>query len=158
MKSIPEKSDDTRRIEARLRDARIDEVVTYDELSRIIGRDVRNHCMNNIYSARRILMKENMHFGTVIGEGIKRLSPDDSVKSAQLCTKRAKNAARKGIKTLKHIEYSELSEEAKKVHLVESTKLVAMELFGSEKATKRIEGKIDKDTLPLGETLKLFVS
>lgn len=156
-RGIQEKSNDTLVIENRLRTSSVGELVTYDDLSKLLGRDVRVHCIGNLTTARRVLRDEKIFFVTVRGDGVRRISQEEAVNCLpDHSIKRAKSAARQGIKCLRNIEYDQLSEDGKKKHLSSSAQLGAIELFSSAKATKKIEGKVGDSPIPIGETLKLF--
>src|SRR5690348_7295398 len=73
-KTIPELSLDARLLKQRLDDVKEDEEITYDTLSEIIGRNVQNGARGCLYTALRLVRKENgAIFATVRGVGLKRL-------------------------------------------------------------------------------------
>lgn len=152
------KSVDTSIIEKALRDSQEGDIVTYDDLSTKLGRDVREFCYSNLSSARRSLVEDSIFFDVVDGVGLKRLNNEESLSSPQSYIKRATNAARRAVKNLSRIKFDELSDDGKKKHLVTSAVAGAMSMFGSSKAGKKLEQKISSDPkqLPIGETLKLF--
>jgi hypothetical protein len=152
------KSVDTSIIEKRLRDAKEGDVVSYDDLSTLLGRDVREHCRGNMSSARNALIEESIFFDVIDGVGYKRLTNEESLSSPRSHLKRATNAARRAVKNLSNIKFDELSESGKKTHLVTSAAAGAVAMFGGAKGLKKIENKINSDPkqLPIGETLKLF--
>ena len=157
-KGIQAKSADTSIIENRLRNTKPGDLVTYDELSTLLGRDVLEHCRGNVGSARRTLIKESIFFDCVSKEGYKRLDNNEAVNASEHYTTRAKRAARRGLNHLANVPFDGLSDEAKKKHLTTSAQLGAIDLFGSSKAAHKIETVI-KDTshqIAIGETLKLF--
>lgn len=154
-----EKSADTLIIENRLRNAVVGEMVSYDELTKLLGRDVRQFCRSSITSARHTLEGESIFFDTVANEGLKRLTESEAVtKTAPSYVSRAKSAASRGMRVLQNVQYDNLDDNTKRKHLSTSAQLGAIKLFTSSKATKAIEGKVEqtKTTLPIGETLKLF--
>lgn len=153
-----EKSVDTSIIEKRLRDSNEGDVVSYEELSKLLGRDVREFCYGNLSTARKTLVDESIFFDVVDGVGYKRLTNEESVKSPQSYLKRATNAAKQAVRHLRNIKFDELSDSGKKSHLVASAVGGAMMMFGSSKASRRIESKVaaENKELPIGETLKLF--
>ncbi len=155
-KGIREKASDTLILENRLRNTKPGDVVTYDELSKIMGRDVREHCSGNLQTARRTLRNEKIHFDTVSRVGLNRLTFEEAVHSTQSCIDRSRNAAKNGLKILENVEFSELSPISQKEHLAKSAQLAAIKLFGGSNAGKKIEAKVDGKQLAIGETLKLF--
>ena len=157
-RGIAEKSADTITIEHRLRKLSVDEIVTYDELSTLLGRDVRTHCSGNMQTARKELEKDALFFGTVRGKGIVRLSNDGAVESSKSHLVRARRATTRGLRKLACVPFEQLSDKAKKSHLVTSAQLGAMNLFAKSSSARKIEQKTNgsEQPVPIGETLKLF--
>lgn len=152
------KSADTSIIENRLRNTKPGDIVTYAELSTLLGRDVVEFCRGNINSARNTLVKESIFFDCITNEGYKRLDNKEAVHASEAYTTRARRAARKGMVHLQNVPFDGLDDEAKKKHLTVSAQLGAIDLFSSSKATKKIEGAVTDAShkLAIGETLKLF--
>ena len=157
-RGIAEKSTDTLIVEHRLRSAEIGDVVSYAELSKLLGRDVREHCRGSIGTARKTLISESVFFSTISGEGLKRLNGEEAVNSSDSFVARARSATRRGLNLLRHVQFAELSEDAKQKHLATSSQLGAMHLFSSSKAARKIETRVKAagTEIPIGETLKLF--
>ena len=132
--------------------------MTYDELSKLLGRDVRQFCMSNVASARRTLVSESIFFDCLTNEGYKRLTNEEAVTASDHYRTRAKKAARRGLTHLANVPFDSLSDEAKRKHLTASAQLGAIELFSSTKSSKKIETAIGNNNhkMALGETLKLF--
>ena len=155
-KGIQEKSHDTLIVENRLRNSKEGELIEYGELSKLLGRDVREHCHGSMMTARKALVNESIFFDTIAGKGLKRLTNEEACKAAEHYVTRSRNAAAKGIKHLKHVPFDQLSEDGKKKHLTTSAQLGAVQLFASPKAAKKIEAKTVSVQLAIGDTLKLF--
>jgi hypothetical protein len=157
-KGIAVKSADTSIIENRFRNTQPGDVVTYAELSTLLGRDVREFSMSNIATARRTLVSESIFFDCVTNEGYKRLTAEEAVNASDHYRTRAKKAARRGLVHLQNVPFDSLSEESKRKHLTASAQLGAIELFSSSKSSKKIETAIGNNNhkMALGETLKLF--
>ena len=155
---IQEKSADTKVVEHRLRNTTVGEIVTYAELSKLLGRDVREYCKSNVQSARRSLVNESIFFDCVANEGFKRLNNEEAVLASDHYRTRARKAARRGLTHLVHVPFDQLSDESKKKHLAMSAQLGAIDLFSSTKSARRIETAVaeTKTTMAIGETLKLF--
>ncbi|MFM7009570.1 MAG: hypothetical protein ACKO0Z_09625 [Betaproteobacteria bacterium] len=153
---IAVKSADTSIIEQRLRTTTPGELVTYAELSTLLGRDCVECCRGNITSARRTLVKESIFFDCVSKEGYKRLTEDEAVVAAGHYRDRAKHAARRGLVHLQNVPFDNLTDEGKHNHLATSAQLGAIDLFSSSKATKKIASSVNGHKLPIEETLKLF--
>lgn len=157
-KGIQAKSADTSIIENRLRNTQVGDVVTYDELSQILGRDVREYCMGNVNTARRTLVDEAIFFDCLTNAGYKRLNNEEAVSVSDHYRTRARKSARRGMNHLAHVPFDGLTEESKRKHLAMSAQLGAIELFSSSKASKKIEATVTdvSHKLAIGETLKLF--
>jgi len=152
------KSNDTRIVEHILRDIKPGEVCEYDELSKALGRDVREHCPGNLAGARASLAREGVYFDALANVGLKRLTPAEVVEWAVGRVRRARRQARNGGKAIASIELSELTAEQKTAALATATQLAVLDLFGGAKASKRIAAAVGKTAaeLPLGKTLSLF--
>lgn len=158
-KGIQSKSADTLTIEHRLRNTQPGDVVTYEELSTLLGRDVREYCRSNVATARKSLIHDSIYFDTVENEGFRRLNNEEACAAASFYTKRLRRTARRGLTHLQHVKFDELSDDSKKKHLATSAQLGAIHLFSGNNATKRIESKVSGSMpIPIGETLKLFGS
>jgi hypothetical protein len=154
-----EKSADTKIIESVLAEAKIGETVTYETLSKAIGRDVRTFAFASLRSARHgLLQSKNYVFGVEQNVGLVRLDDDQIVDSTEDDRKRMQRAANRTIKKLGVVDYGKLSEDKKKQHVVASATMGAVALFSGKNAQKRIEQKVTPGTaqLAIGETLKLF--
>ena len=100
-KAIPEISIESTLLIDRLKTLEVDEVVTWDELSNLIGRDVRKEAYHNLGTARnRLLRDERMVFECVRKVGVKRLSDDGIVVSAESGLQRIKRASRRSFRKL----------------------------------------------------------
>lgn len=151
------KSADTSIIENRLRNTNPGDIVTYAELSTLLGRDVVTFCRGHINSARRTLVKESIFFDCIPNEGYKRLDNKEAVHASDAYTLRARRAARRGLVHLQNVPFDGLDDDAKRKHMTVSAQLGAIDLFSSGKATKKIEGAVNvTHKLAIGETLKLF--
>jgi hypothetical protein len=157
-KGIQAKSADTSIIENRFRNTQPGDVVTYDELSKLLGRSVIEFGRGNVAAARRTLIKESIFFDCVAKEGYRRLNNEEAVSASEHYRSRSRKAARRGMVHLQHVPFEGLTEEAKRKHLLVSAQLGAIDLFSSSSAAKKLESAV-KDTshkLAIGETLKLF--
>lgn len=152
------KSADTSVIENRLRKTQPGDIVTYAELSVLLGRDAIEHCRSNIASARHTLVKESIFFDCVTNEGYRRLNAEEAVTASDHYRTRARKAARRGLLHLQNVPFDGLTDESKKKHNTMAAQLGAIELFSSTKANKKIEAAVTDAShkMAIGETLKLF--
>jgi len=156
-KSIFEISPDTQLLIARLEKMQKGECVQYDELSKIIGRNVQMN-RSSLLSARRILQRQGMVFDAVSGVGIKRLDDIGIVKASQGHVFRAYQAARRGAQKLSCVDYDTLNNEDKITHNTSASILGAIALVAKPSNTKKLLKAVQeaRETLPTAKTLELF--
>lgn len=152
------KSNDTAILENKLRTAQEGSLVSYEELSRAIGRNVRKFAIGCLYSARRILEQEGIHTGCIPKEGITRLTPSESVGKARSHVNSSRRTARRGRSTVEKTDLSRLTIEEKQSALAIAAQSAAIELFGSKKAERRLTDAASDTAgnIPLGQTLAMF--
>lgn len=156
-KGIQAKSADTSIVENRLRNTEPGDVVTYDELTTLLGRDVRAFGIGNVATARKTLVGESIFFDTIPNEGYKRLDTEEACSASKHYVRRVKSAARRGMVHLQHVPFDGLSDDGKKVHLTTSAQLGAVALFAGASAEKKIGSNVEPGKpLAIGATLKLF--
>jgi hypothetical protein len=157
-KGIQVKSADTSILENRLRQTQPGDVVTYEELSKVLGRDVKAYCLGYLHTARHALLKESIVFDCVRKVGLRRLAAGEVVSVADSHRQKASRATRRGAEHLAYIQSDSLTDEEKKRYMVLSTQLSTMALMASSKASKKIEGIITDPSrqISTAETLKLF--
>jgi hypothetical protein len=154
-----EKSADTKILESALSEAVVGQLITYDELSKAIGRDVREFALPSLRSARQGLLKsKGMVFGVETNVGYRRLDDSQIVDSAESDRIKMKRAANRSIKKLGVVNFNALPEEKKKQHTVAAAQMGAIAMFSGKNATKKIAEKVNegKTTLAIGETLSMF--
>ena len=154
-----EKSNDTKILESLLSEASVGDLVTYEQLSAAIGRDVRVFARGALRSARDILLRsKRMVFGVEINEGLRRLNDEQVVDSTERDRRHMKRTATRVIRKLSTVEFDKLSDIRKRQHVVASAQFGAIEMFATANARKKIESKVDnsKTRLAIGETLKMF--
>lgn len=152
------KSNDTAIMENMIRESAEGSIITYDQLTAAIGRDVRKFSSGCLYSARRILERDGVHTACVAGEGIKRLTPAESVDKARSQVTRSRRAARRGRSTVETTDFARLTPEQKQSAVAIVAQSTAIEMFGAKKAEKRLTDAASDSTgaIPLGKTLELF--
>lgn len=157
LKGIQAKSADTSIIENRLRNTEPGDVVTYDELSKLLGRNVRTFCLGYVATARKSLVAESIFFDTLSNEGYKRLDSEEACHASKHYVRRVKSAARRGMVHLQHVPFDGLSDDGKRTHLTASAQLGAVALFAGASAEKKIGSNVEPGKpLAIGATLKLF--
>jgi hypothetical protein len=105
---IFEKSDDTKILTEHLAGAQIGEVVTYAELSRVVGKSLSGF-RSALASARRQVLKEKgFVFGTEKGVGIRRLSNEEIIAASTSDRHAIRRKARRSLQKLGTVKYAAL--------------------------------------------------
>lgn len=156
---IFEKSNDAKILESVLSQMAIGQRVTYDELSKAIGRDVRAFARSALQTARnRLLRDAGIVFGVEANEGLVRLNDSQIIKTTEADRKRVQRQANRTLRKLGVVKFDALSDSDKMKHTVAAAQAGAIVLFSKSTTTKKLESKVQtpSDSLPIGETLKLF--
>lgn len=156
---IHEKSADTKILESLLAEAKIGDMVTYEAMSKAIGRDVREHALSSLRTARRGLEKEKrIVFGVEKNVGLKRLQDSEIVATAEASRKHLQRTAKRSLTRLAAVEFEKLNEDDRRRHVTYSAQMGAVAMFAAKSSTNKIESKVNGSSrdLPIGETLKLF--
>ena len=153
------KANDTKVLEHLLRECDVGEIVTYEAMSKALGRDVRKFCWGNLSTARKAIEKElQCVFQAIANEGIRREDDEGKLKVAEGRIKRATNAARRTVETLSRVDYQKLPDDKKVEHDALSTQAAVVYQFGKHATRKKILSKVKEASqqLSIGETLKMF--
>ena len=155
-----ELSVDTRLLYQRLKETHIGDQVSYDELSELIGRDVRNGAHSNLQSARNRCMKhDGIVFGTIRTVGLKRLNDTEIVETAEEQINRIRRASRRAAKTLAQVrDFAAMPEEAQTKHNASLSLFGAVAKITQTSQVQKLEkhvGEAQKQ-LPLAKTLEFF--
>lgn len=153
---IHEKSADTSILESVLREAEVGQMVTYDQMSKAIGRDVREHARSALATARKTLLKEGLVFGVEAKTGLIRLNDAGILQSTESDRRRVMRATKRSLHKLALVDFEKLDAEDKKKHITMSAQMGTLGMFASSSAQKKIASKVNGKALPIGETLKLF--
>jgi len=154
-----EKSADTKILEAVLSEAKVGDKLTYEALSKALGRDVRKHAIGALRSARWFVLREKqIVFAVEDNVGLIRLDDKQIVTTSEADRSRMSKIAKRSLTKLAVVKFAELDEETKRKHVTYSAQMGALAMFATKHSTNKIETKVQKDsqTIPIGETLKLF--
>lgn len=154
-----EKSADTKIIESMLSAAVIGQTITYEEISKAIGRDVRVHSLSALGTARQGVLRSNgIVFGVEKNVGLVRLDDSGIVRSTENDRRTLQRKAKRSLRKLAVVEFSKLPEDLKRSHIVASAQMGTIAMFASKGAVKKLESKVNGSTaqLAIGETLKVF--
>lgn len=153
-----EKSADTKILENVLAEAKVGQTFTYSELSAAIGRDVREHALASLRTARRgVLKSKGFVFAVERDIGLVRLDDVGILKSMEFDRRRLQRGAKRSLRKLTVVDFENLAEEDKRKHIVASAQMGAIAMFSHKTASRKIESHVTTHKqLPIGETLKMF--
>lgn len=160
-KSIPEASIDMRLVFDRLKTSKPDEVISYEDLSSIIGTDTRRGRGYSVVSSarRKALNQLGMVFEAISGTGIKRLSDRQISRVGDGVIRSIRRRAKIGTKKLACVgDFSALPNEDKIAHNASLSMLGAVAQAMTTKTLDRIEAAVKEASkeLPVAKTLALF--
>ena len=151
-------SPDTQLIIDFLAKAEKEQIITYQQISAVIGFDIKDKYYL-LATARKNLAKENILFISIRGIGIKRASDHDKVVQGCSRGRRSRNQLRKGVQELASIEnYQSLSREDQVRHNLSLGVYGNLLQFTSAENMKKIEQAVRQENKPLDftKTLELF--
>ncbi len=142
----------------RLRKAKdVGDVVTYEELNTIVGRNVQHEARCRLHSARNIILDEDeAWFAVVEGVGVRRCSSEEANAVGANYRRKIRSVARRGAKILaKGVNYDELDDEQKIQFNTHLSLYGVINQFTNTKSLARIEEKVraDPGNLSIGTTL-----
>jgi hypothetical protein len=150
---------DTQMIEERLRKAPVGDLVTYAELTQLVGRDVREAVYHCLQSARKRLEKDGMLFGTIEGEGLRRLSDSEIVKVPAAATLRQRRMSQRVLRQLACVQdFPALSAQDRVAHNTSMSLHGAIYLMTKPNEVKRLSDRVSEagEKLATAKTLELF--
>lgn len=159
-KAIPEMSIDTRLLIDKLKTVEVGTTITYDELTAVIGRDIRSRQgYQRLQSARRHCRKHlGIVFATVAKEGIRRCDDAAIVGVAEDFLHRTHRAAKRGIETLACADFEKL-DNSKRVELnAIASGLGVIHHITGHGAQKKLIASVQQagEKLPLAKTMDVF--
>ena len=163
MKTIGEISIDTKMIYDKLITLEVNEIITYEELSQIIGRGCRpgENGYNNLRSAERKAMNDGIVMGAVLKIGRKRLDDRGMVDDSAYYIRKSRRASRTGLRRLLAVkDYANLDTTRQIKHNAHLSLFGAWTAITSRKRVERLEAKIsaDHNKLSVIKTLEFFKS
>lgn len=158
-KVIPALSVDARMVFERLVTVSVGETVTYDELTKLIGRDTQNGGRPVVASARRKAMNEQrMVFAPIKNVGFKRLNDIEIVDTAEADLSKVRRAARRAGKRIAMVDFDRLPNDRKIRHNTYMSMFGALHSMTTQASVKALEKKVNESqaALPLAKTLEVF--
>jgi hypothetical protein len=159
-KTIGQISVDTQIVLKRLLLAMIGDVITYAELTQLIGRDIRNGAYGCLVTARRrALNDERFVFRAIPNIGLKRLNDSEIIDTHQPAIAHIRSTMRKSAKELVSVQnFDSLPNEKKIQHNTALSVFGVLQEFTRPKTIASIESKVSEAQarLPVGRMLELF--
>lgn len=141
----------------RLETANEGDVVTYEELNKLIDGDVQDGRRSALDTARRNLMKRQIVFGTVTGIGIKRLDPSGINERGKHEFGHIRKKTKRTLAMVMCADSSRLNDGERVQHGITVNGLRGVELFTRKSSLQKVEQRIiSNGSINLGETMKLF--
>ena len=157
---IAEISVDTQLLVERLRKVGVGETISYAELTGTISRDVQGSARGNLYTARRTLQRDdNVVFGVVVGEGMKRLNDSEIVSTATSDRVGIRRRSRRAARRLACVQdFDSLPSEAKIRHQAAISLFGVISAIARNSETKRLEAAVEQaqNKLPVAATLAVL--
>ena len=158
-RTIAEMSIDTRLIMERLDKANIGDVVTYAELSQIIGRNLKT-VYHFTATARKRLLKEKKYFQAVPGVGFKRCDDSEKVATGGSYLQRSRRACRRGARITTSVDdYDAMSKGDKVRHNAQLSLLLTMQSISTPRKLKAITQRVadTEQKLTIKSTIEAIV-
>jgi hypothetical protein len=153
-----EMSIDTRTIYERLKTVAVGEVISFKQLTEIIGRKVEGAC-SNLQSAMHRLEAEGIAFANVRGTGYQRMTDIEVVNTAESSREGIRRKAKRAIKRLTCVSaFDHLPNDFKIKHNAALSGFGAIAAIMSPGRVKALEETVAKAgaQLPLAKTLEAF--
>jgi hypothetical protein len=154
-----EMSPDTRLLRQHLRAAIVGQTMTYDELSKVIGKPVDSANTSLRSAINSVLRHDHIVFAAIRKVGIERLSDDRIVSASDQDIDGIRRKAKRGaIKLTSISDYDKLTPAKQLMHTARLSVLTMVAYSTSDGGLKKIEkAAVGKKTeLPLKETLAAF--
>ncbi len=157
-KAFPDRSLETQSLVDRFLQLEDDELVTYQELSAIIRKDVQHEGMHHRSTAMRIARNEHLVcLACVNGEGVKRLTPEATAETGKMTIGKVRRESKRGLQRLACVKFDKLSTEKKLQHNISASILGVLRMMGGSGARKKLANSTtDTAQLPVQRTLEQF--
>lgn len=158
MKPSFEMSVDARLLLQELVKASIGHIFTYEDLSKIVSRDVTSSSTCLRRAILRAMRDNGIVFGTVNGVGIKRLSDPEIVDQGADVADRVRRMARRSVERLTKVEFDKLPREKQAEHSARVSIMATLAHMTGANQFERLRGAaaLAGRELPIAATLALF--
>lgn len=156
-KTVSEISIDTQLIINRLTETKEGDVVSYEELSQLVGRDVRTIAKGCTRTARKRLLKSQIHFDCIVNVGFKRCNDKEKVHCGGAYIGKARRACRRGIQvTASVMNYDAMSKEDQVQHNMQLSIFQTLRSLSTSQKQKAVSERVEQghQRLSLAGTLK----
>lgn len=156
-RTIAEISIEARALVDMLIDVKPGDEITYDEMTKAIGRDVRTVARGAMQTARRVAERQyRMVFSPIFGVGLRRLLNDDIPGVADSKIAHIRRTATRAARTLACVDFDRLPNEKRIEHNAKLSILGAITLSSSQQAQTLVSQKSQAGPLPVGRVLELI--
>lgn len=132
-------SADSKTLASVLREVGKDDTISYEALSRAIGRNVRSECAGALHSARLLVQREDrMVFDSVRGVGLMRLADSAIVDLADKARDKVRKHAKRTAKKLVCVDFDALPNDKKIKHNAALSMFGVMSEIATDKSMKRL--------------------
>ena len=123
-KSLPELSEETRAIVARLRKVEVNETISYADLRHLMTKDPQNDGRHHLQSAMRILLRDDsIVFGCVPGIGYKRLDDPGKLGASRRRIKHISRTSWVGMKEIATVDPEKLTKDQQLAYATNTVQL-----------------------------------
>ena len=151
---------ETKQLLERLMKVEVGELITYKEMTEIVGRDVRKDGSGIMYSAKRKALNDcQIVFITITNKGLKRASDEEIANSGASVIHKIRRTSHKGKKVLYAVnDFSALTNESKISHNAYASFLGAIDLITRPKKIVALQEMVreESDSINVTKTLELF--
>lgn len=142
-KSIGMASADAVTLARAMREIKVGEVVTYQQLSQTIARNVTREAQAALHTARGIVQREDrMVFDAVRGVGLKRLNDEEIVDLSDKARDHIRRTSRRTAKKLTCVDYDGMSRDKQVKHNTALSMLGVFMAMATEKSTRRLSEQV----------------
>lgn len=152
----PEMAADIDALAERLASLSVGETASYDDLTKVVGRDIRD----DFYALRKARTQAERRLGclfeVVRAVGIKRLAPQESLHVGSQVLGTVRRAARRGIDRIARIRSNSLEPGDQSKLIAYQSQLGAIAYTADRKRTDEIAKAEPSRVLPVGKVLEMF--
>lgn len=141
--TLPEMSVDARTLMERLSRVDVGDLVTYDELSALIGRNVTQDARHLLRSARaRLEKEEHVVFAPVIAVGVRRLDDVGVVATGEQALSHVRRTSHRAARRQSFVDLGKLDESQKKKALLYQSMFGMIAHMTRARTVRAVEAKI----------------